>query len=451
MSSGAMGNVAVPQDRSETTETRLLRSSYKAEGTRRCPIALQQAGEVPAPPEGAPQKGKETGEAMLPAVNEGQEAQEHIDQQGCPDLPAYRIGAMAEEIRQLQGLLDLFEEGLDRPAVAVKVGNAGRTPFQVVGQKDHLLGLAVDFHQGGDAAHHFGIVSQGRGCAQDDDFVAQNAAGHRQGLENFIGHVLLGTSHPEDAPLEQVEEVGKVQIRLVENDNLPGADGGTEFARAFGIVLLRRVDDGKARKKAVEIQSQMTLGRSLAPAVLGPVQAGGDELDGRRVHHVNGAAKAPGHSLAPVSPREVWLKGLQMAKHRPEDLLGKARVALLVGMGKIIAARRRGCPQRAQRSAVQPQGIANVVEPDGVCELGVDQADQMAPRREGARFFVHTDLSRQLRHQIGRNQIANLPQHSKLAAAWCVCLIHPCRVTGPAFHAKPFSLPRYGTAVIILG
>jgi len=67
---------------------------------------------------------------------------------------------------------------------------------------------------------------------------------------------------------------------------------------------------------------------------------------------------------------------------------------------------------------MQPQPVADVVEPDGMGELGVDKADQMAPRAEGAGLFVHAGLLRQLRHQIRWNQIANLPQYGKLTAAW---------------------------------
>jgi len=89
----------------------------------------------------------------------------------------------------------------------------------------------------------------------------------------------------------------------------------------------------------------------------------------------------------------------------------------------------------------EPQPVADVVEPDGMGELRINQADQMAPRTEGARFLVHAGLPCQLRHQIVGNQIANLPQHGKLASAWkgC-CFFHPCRVAGQTGFSKLFSL-----------
>jgi len=40
--------------------------------------------------------------------------------------------------------------------------------------------------------------------------------------------------------------MGKVEVSLVKDDDLPGADGGAEFAGASGIVFPRGIDDGKA-------------------------------------------------------------------------------------------------------------------------------------------------------------------------------------------------------------
>ena len=51
----------------------------------------------------------------------------------------------------------------------------------------------------------------------------------------------------------------------------------------------------------------------------------------------------------------------------------------LVGVGEIIAAWRRGPAQRHQRTVVQPQTVADVVETDGVRELRVDEAHFFLP------------------------------------------------------------------------
>ena len=88
----------------------------------------------------------------------------------------------------------------------------------------------------------------------------------------------------------------------------------------------------------------MTLSRSLATAVFGPVHAGGDELDRGGIDHVDGATETPGDSLAPVAASKTWDKGLQMTEHLPEKFFGKKGRAFLVGVGKIIAAGRGRSP-----------------------------------------------------------------------------------------------------------
>ena len=235
--------------------------------------------------------------------------------------------------------------------------------------------------------------------------------------------------------------MGEVQIRLVEDDDLPGADAGAEFAGAFGVVVPRGVDDGEAGQKAVQVEPQMALGRRLAPAMFGPVHAGGDQLNGGRVDHMDDAPEAPGDALAPVAASKAGLEGLQMAEHRPEELLRQAGVALLVGVGEIIAARRRGPAQRHQQPLCSRKRVADVVEADGVGKLRVDQADQMAPRAEGARLLVHAGLPRQFRNQIRRDQIANLPQYSKLdcGLAWLVVFSSLPSGRANQLHSKPFS------------
>src|ERR1039458_357332 len=237
MISGAIRNVAVPQECLESVETRLLRGGNESEGTRSCPIALQEAGEIPSTPEGAADQSEDAGKAVIPSMSKGEEAQEHIDQQSRPYLPADSVCAVTQEIGQLEGLLDLLKEGFDGPAATVKVGDTGRTPHHVVCEENHFLFNPVNFYQSGDATHQFGVVGQGGDITQDDDLIAQDATCHWQGMKDFSGHVLLGAGDPEDTALEQIEEMGKVQISLVEDDNLTGANTGAEFTGAFAVIF----------------------------------------------------------------------------------------------------------------------------------------------------------------------------------------------------------------------
>jgi len=445
MITGANRNVAVPQEYSKPIETGLLRGGYESKATRCCPIGLQEAGEIPSTPEGAPHQGKQPGKAMAPMMQECLETKEHINQQSRPYLPADSIGAVSQEISQLQGLFDLLEEGFDGPPAAVKVGDAGGTPLQIVAQEDQFLFTPVDFNQGGDATHQFGIMAKRGDMAQGNDLIAQDAPGDRQGIDYLTDHVILGAGDPENAALKKIEEVGEIQIRLVENDYLTGSNAGAEFAGAFGVVFPGSVNNGEAGQKAVEVEPQMALSRRFAPPMLGPVHAGSDQLNGGGINHMDHTPEPSGDSLAAIATSKAGLEGLQMAEHRPENLLRQVGVSFLVGMGKIIAAWWYCCTKRHQQTAVQTQRVADVVEANGMGKLRINQADQMAPRTEGSCLLVHASLLSQLRNQIRRNQIANLPQYSKLTAAWnrC-CFFHPCRVAGQTGFSKPFSLPAMG-------
>lgn len=156
----------------------------------------------------------------------------------------------------------------------------------------------------------------------------------------------------------------------------------------------------------------------LAPSVLRPIHARGDQRDGGRIHYMNHAAKAAGDTPAPAAESETGREALKMIAHRPENLFGQPSIAHLVGMGEGIAAGCRGSAQRGEQIPVQPQSVADIIEPDGVGELRVEQAHQMAPGGKRARLPVHARRPRQLRHQMRRNEIANLPQHRKFVSAW---------------------------------
>ena len=98
--------------RCETGEEGLVWLGAHAPTSGCCPIESEQVRQMEAVPDAA-DEGEQPGEAVRPVVQEGLEAQQHVEQQGDPDLPAHGVGAVAEEVAQLQGLFDLLEENLD--------------------------------------------------------------------------------------------------------------------------------------------------------------------------------------------------------------------------------------------------------------------------------------------------------------------------------------------------
>src|SRR5213080_3755169 len=73
-------------------------------------------------------------------------------------------------------------------------------------------------------------------------------------------------------------------------------------------------------------------------------------------------------------------------------------------------------------------------------ELGVQQADGVAPGAESARPVLHTSLPRYLGYFVLGNKIANLAQNVKPTTCWfdCFFVFHPCRVAGSKRQANTF-------------
>ena len=104
-----------------------------------CPIEIEQIAQVKAIPKHASDKCEQADKTMLPAAQPGLESEQHIQEQSAPNLPAHGIGAMAEEIAQVQRLFDLAEEGFNGPAATVQFADRMGRPLQIISQKTITL------------------------------------------------------------------------------------------------------------------------------------------------------------------------------------------------------------------------------------------------------------------------------------------------------------------------
>ena len=82
------------------------------------------------------------------------------------------------------------------------------------------------------------------------------------------------------------------------------------------------------------------------------------------------------------------MKVLEVGEHLPEKLFDEIRRTHLVGMGKSVA-RRRPHAETGKRGRFQPQPVADIVEADGMGELGKEHGSQMAENIEGASLGLH--------------------------------------------------------------
>ena len=300
---------------------------------------------------------------MLPAAQPGLEPEQHIQEQSAPNLPAHGVGAMAEEIAQVQRLFDLTEEGFNGPTAAIQFADRMGRPLQIVGQKNHHSPLAIDLHPGRHPAHRIGIILTGFFVLKDHQIIAQNIALGllEQLLDTAQGHVLFGPGDKVNAPQGQVKEVSQIDVSLVKQYDFTGFEGGAHFAGSFAIIVLGRVDDGKKGQKTLQIQAQVTLGGGLSPTMFSPIHAVGDQTNGGRIDDVDNAFETSGKPLemAACKPRR---QRLQVLEHRPKQFFSHPRIAMLIGVGKPVATGSAGPPDTGQQPSVMNEPVADIIK-----------------------------------------------------------------------------------------
>jgi hypothetical protein len=427
-----------PTGSAEAGQIGLFGPAQEASPAFGCPTAFQEAAQIEFLPEGRTNQGKEPGETVAPAAQPGAEAQEQISQQGRPDLPAHGVGVVPQKVGQLQGLFEFLEEGLNAPAAAIEIGDGLRAPVKVIGQENHFAQFAVHCHQGHHAAQSDGIILGGR-AGQFDEIVTQDIA--ESSILNFSDdaelEVVLGAGDEEDFTLGQVRQMGEVHVGLVEDDDFARMNIGAKLTGADAVMLGGRANDDAARQEGLEVEPDMALGGRFAPAMFGPVQGVGHERNGGGVHDMN---EAPGETKSEawrVATGEAGLERLQMIEHGPEQVLGQIRIAGAVGVRERVSAGWRGPAQSRERTGVQPQRVTHVIETQGVRQLGVEQADDLAPRAERAGMVLDAGVARQFGDQMRRNQVAKLAENGELAGRWLVDLIFHALPCGKAQTRKP--------------
>ncbi len=133
---------------------------------------------------------------------------------------------------------------------------------------------------------------------------------------------------------------------------------------------------------------------SFAATVFHPAHAVGDERDGAGVDGAKRLFETLGKSFAAVA--EMGGVVLEVLEDFPAELLHHVAVADFVSMGDGVFGGRRDTSDGGKLSVVMGQPVTDVVETDGMGELGVEQGHDVTPRAEGARladclFFIKVD------------------------------------------------------------
>ena len=227
-------------------------------------------------------QGAQPAEAVSPIAHVAMVAQQHVNEQCRPHLPAHRVGIVAEKIAQLEILFDLLEKHFDLPATLVEIAHAAWSPLGVVGDEGNLLVLAVDFDH-----RHYPAQSLRIGFTrllgfEHDEVVAKDIAFpfFDSALGHSAGHVVFGPGHPEDSASAQLEEVLEVDIGFVENHDFPVQNACAELFGTEVVVVIGCFDDGEPRQKTTNVQAEMQFGGSFASPMFCPRRIVGYQLDG---------------------------------------------------------------------------------------------------------------------------------------------------------------------------
>jgi len=411
-------------------------------------MGFQQRLEVEPLPQRGARHSEEPGEAVCPVRQMRHEAQQYVNQQRGIHLPAHRVGALPHKIGKPQALFDLLEEDLDVPAAAVEVAHRLRTPFEIVGHEHHHPPLAIDFHPCLDTPDLHALVPplKRHDLIPEDVGVALGEIPNRAPFQVF-----LGSGDPPHAAQGEVKQVEEIHIGLVKHHDFPSQNARANLPRPRAVVLGGSVDHGERWQEAVQVETQVHFGGSLAAAVFGPVHAACHQLDDRRIHGVDAHLEAPQQPLALLARGEGRAGVLAMTEHRPEELLDEKRVALLVGVGEGVPGR-WGDSEAGERLGLEPKPITDIIESHRVGELGEKHRGEVALDAEGACFALNAGLAGMPADQMARNEVENLVEDDYVGAGWRGFVhTHPTEWQGIQLNASPLLpspvMPSRGMAV----
>ena len=252
-----------------------------------CPIQPQRLDELASVPEDAAHERCETRKAQPPLRQAAQVAEYEVREEPNPDLPLHGVLAVPDEVVNLASLLELLEERLDSPPVAVDLRDGAGRPLEVVREEHHRLHLALYLDHGGDAPESSPVLADRGLLFGHDDLVREDLRrllrGRRDGghkpLHDFHLHVaLLPGNEPDAARVKAVHEA-EVGVGPVGNRNVPRLEMGGQLGGAHGIVVRGILHDREGGKPAAEVERQMELGGRLLAPVPRPVEAVHGELD----------------------------------------------------------------------------------------------------------------------------------------------------------------------------
>ena len=110
---------------------------------------------------------------------------------------------------------------------------------------------------------------------------------------------------------------------------------------------------------------------------------------------------------------------LKMIKDLPEKCLNHIAVGALIGIRKVVATGKNHSTNHGQFCRVMAQGVANIIEADGMGKLIEKQTHHVTPQGENSGFFIGSIIARKFLRQMRRDQFTKLMQCVGVILGWC--------------------------------
>ncbi len=238
------------------------------------------------------------------------------------------------------------------------------------------------------------------------------------------GEVVLGSGHPENAALGEVEEVVEVDVGLVEQSDLSVLESGAKLAGSGVVVMGGFLDDGEGGQEVLQVKAHVKFRGGLATPMLGPVHAVGHQSYRARVDGVNGFLESSGQALVASRGPESRLDALEARERHPKELFHQLGIASRIGVAQSVSRRSLRPAQKAQPRKPKSGGVANVRQRNAVAELGEQKAHHVAPCAEASSEFFLFEFSRDLGGRVRGYELAKLSEYAKLVPGWLFSYFH---------------------------
>ena len=325
-----------------------------------------------------------------------------IDADGDPNLRLDGIDGVAEKMFDRQVLFDPFEKCLDRPPVAVNLGDGQCWQIESVGQEHkELVGFRVSVRNATQAIR-IGKLRFGR--SQQDALVAAQPGRFVDLVpgDSGVAHIVLGPDDEGDLSLMQRLQSGEIEVAAI--DDHDGARRPLNHVEDLDVVHLAGGDMDENGNGATQIDNRVGLDSRLGRAKVGPRKQTQTQVDGGGVHRVE-------RFFDPQS-NVVALMDFDCGRNQSmTECFEQSPIASFVGVGQRGAGYLAANPNVVELGALRIETSHQIPQPFPTGQLGIRDAQKLGPGREVSDSVVRRISIDEMLEMTERNEVQQLREN----------------------------------------